>query len=340
MLFGIEKNVLVLGIETSFDDTGVAFFDSQFGLVMSVKSSFFQKECNYGGIVPTLTALDQMGHLLSNLKKLMPERKGRQRNISLLCYTAEPGLTLSLMTGFIVTRLMSSLLNSDVIPTNHITSHITSVKLAKQHPNSPLLSLVISGKTTALYYLPAFHKGLRIKGQQGSSVGEVLDKTARALFQPTRSPQSGGALISRLAHEPNPNIRGIRIFRTDKKRLDWETIRTSFLVCGNVLSSCQKERMLSDGPLSQARSAFILNVIGHLSHILGLITKAFLEKLNGCWLVLSGGVSSNSQLKLKIKQQIRPSRLSVCPKLVRTDNGAMVAHLGVMLSLIGDLRLT
>ncbi|AGO28216.1 DNA-binding/iron metalloprotein/AP endonuclease [Candidatus Tremblaya phenacola PAVE] len=329
--------LLVLGIETSFDDTGVAFYDRQFGLVLSIKSSSFQKGCNYGGIVPLLTALDQMGCLLINLKKLMFERRGRQKDISLLCFTMEPGLTLSLMTGFVVTQLLSYLLNSDVIPTNHITSHVASVKLTKQHLNLPLLSLVISGKTTALYYLPSFQKGLRIKGHQSSSVGEVLDKTARALFHPTTLSQSGGALISKMAHEPTLKFRGIRILEAEKMRFDWEAIRTFFLVCSNTLSFWQR-RGGKGGPLKQARSAFILNALGHLSNILGLITKAFLRKLNGCQLVLSGGVSSNSQLKLKIKQQINLNQLLVCPKLIRTDNGAMVAHLGALLNLFSSFQ--
>lgn len=189
---------LVLGIETSFDDTGVALYDSQFGLLFSINSSCTQRGCYYGGIVPQLTALEHAKHIASNVRKVITRSHKRQVGVETVSCTNTPGLVLSLTVGISMATTLAFVLGAKIASTKHTKSHIISVELSRSQPQLPFISLVISGKTTALYYIASMVSVLRIKSTKDDSVGEVLDKIARALSQ--QSNDVGGLLMSQMTH--------------------------------------------------------------------------------------------------------------------------------------------
>lgn len=313
---------LILGIESSFDDTAVALLDSQFGLLFSINSPGQRFSHHFGGIVPQLTALDHVGRLLVNLQKSMTENRKRCHSINIVACTSEPGLALSLAVGNNVTSLLTSPFGIPAVRINHIISHVTSVRLAKHHPRLPFVSLVGSGKTTALHFQLNFTESLRLKSLGSGSAGEMLDKIARTLSP--KSDDAGGSLLTRMSHHPILHLRSLGL-RLNQKEAKCRDLRTLALLRRNALGAVTNQLGKGVG-VRESEMTLANNVVGYLSQILVSMSVTALQKVNSAQLTFSGGVSSSAQVVVKLRQQLSPNQLWVCPRLTRTDNGAMIVN--------------
>ncbi|QJC29092.1 tRNA (adenosine(37)-N6)-threonylcarbamoyltransferase complex transferase subunit TsaD [Enterobacteriaceae endosymbiont of Plateumaris rustica] len=311
--------MLIMGIETSCDDTAISIYDNKYGLLSN--NVYSQKiHIKYGGIIPELAARQHLKKIIPLIRKTLSFSKKKINDIDIIAYTAGPGLINSLMIGAITAHTLGFSLKIPVIPINHIEGHILSIMLEKNKPNFPFIVLVVSGGHTQLIYVYKFGKYKILGNNIDDAAGEALDKIAIMLG--LKFP--GGKNLSKIAQFgiskrfifPRPMIKNKNNLNFSFSGL--KTFAKNFI---------NKYDFLDFQTKADIACAFEDAIIDTLF----IKSLWALKKYNIKKFVLSGGVSANKKLRSYLIKNFKKNRIKIFYNINKlcTDNAAMIAYVGM-----------
>jgi N6-L-threonylcarbamoyladenine synthase len=305
--------MLVLGIETSCDETGIALYDRGAGrlLAHAVHSQVAMHEA-YGGVVPELASRDHIQRLVP-LTRLVLERAGRRvGDIAAVGYTEGPGLAGALLVGASYAHALGEGLGIPVLGIHHLEGHLLSPLLSSRRPAFPFLALLVSGGHTQLMRVDAVGRYRLLGETQDDAAGEAFDKTAKLLGLG----YPGGPALSALAERGQPGRYALPRPMITSADLDF-----SFSGLKTAVLMLARDAEPTDYP--DIARAFVDAVVD----VLVAKCRRALESTGFTRLVVAGGVGANRQLRAALDREARSSGFDVYypePELC-TDNGAMIA---------------
>lgn len=309
--------MIILGIETSCDETGVALYSETAGLIAHRIYSQIALHEEFGGVVPELASRDQIQKLLPLILQLLTDEEIALSDLSGIAYTAGPGLAGSLMVGACVGRSLAYALNVPAIPVNHLEAHLLAPMLEENPPTFPHLALLVSGGHCALIHVENLGGYFIIGETQDDAVGEAFDKTARILGMP----YPGGPKIAALALEGNPTRYHFPRPMTDRPGLDFSFSGIKTFAANLIHQEGSDPSTFPDIAASFQRAIIETLVIK---------SRRAIQQTGLSTLVVSGGVSANQLLREELALMARDLNIELhFPRLeFCTDNGAMVAYAG------------
>ena len=323
----MRKNSLILGIETSCDETAAAVVAQGRRVISSKVASQFETHAPYGGVVPELAGRKHLENLLPVVRASLEEAEVEPSALDAVAITSSPGLLGALLVGTTFAKAVAFGWSLPLIEVNHLYAHALSVFIDGKRPRFPFLSLVASGGHSSLFVVRS-PLDLDLIGQtRDDAAGEVLDKISKFLGLG----YPGGPVIDRLAAEGNPRAfrfpRGLERSRTYD--FSFSGLKTS--VVNHVLGSHVIQGRLADHhapPLKEAElrdlaASFLEAVVDSL--VDKTLRAARDRKLRT--VVITGGVAANSRLRWKMKSEGKKEGVRVVfpsPGLC-TDNAAMIA---------------
>jgi len=305
--------LLILGIETSCDETGVALYDGAARrLVGHVVHSQVDMHAAYGGVVPELASRDHIRRLVPLTRQVLESSRRDARDLAGIGYTEGPGLAGALLVGASFAHSLALSLGIPAMGIHHLEGHLLSPLLGEPAPTFPFVALLVSGGHTQLMRVEAVGRYELLGETQDDAAGEAFDKTAKLLGLG----YPGGPALSRLAEQGAPGR-----YRLPRPMLDSGDLDFSFSGLKTaVLLQVQKEPSLSKADLA---CAFVDAVV----EVLVAKCTAALARTGLRSLVVAGGVGANRQLRAALDAKADRSGFKVfypAPELC-TDNGAMIA---------------
>jgi len=314
----------VLGIETSCDETGVAIYHAERGLINHILYSQIEMHSEYGGVVPELASRDHIRKLVPLIKQLIQESGLTSADINGIAYTAGPGLMGALLVGASTARSLAWTWNIPAVAVHHMEGHLLAPMLEDNPPAFPFVALLISGGHTLLVQVNGIGSYLLLGESLDDAAGEAFDKTAKLLGLS----YPGGPKLSKLAEQGHPQIKFPRPM-TDRPGLDFSFSGLKTFALNTINAS---EKTAQDK--ADIAAGFQLAV----AETLTIKCKRALQQTGLKRLVVAGGVSANSQIRalltemtIKEQAQIYFPRLEFC-----TDNGAMIAYAGCQRLMLGQ----
>ena len=308
----------VLGIETSCDDTGVAIYDSQRGIVAHGLASQVDLHSRYGGVVPELAARDHIRALLPLIDTLSSGHPNRGRKVDAVAYTAGPGLAGALLVGASVGKSLAMAWQIPAVGVHHMEGHLLAPMLETPSPDFPFLALLVSGGHTMLVDVASPGR-YHILGQSvDDAAGEAFDKTAKLLGLG----YPGGPAIARAACDGDPRRFVFPRPMTGRPGLDFSFsgLKT------HVATVCRQHRPDDRQTIADIALAFELAAVDTLA----IKCNRALRQTGYRRLVVSGGVGANRRLRDTLNESAAGSGVEVFyprPEFC-TDNGAMIAYAG------------
>ena len=309
--------MLVLGIETSCDETGVALFDGDRGILAHQVYSQVEIHAEYGGVVPELASRDHIRKTLPLIKQTLAEASVSLADIDAIAYTAGPGLVGALLVGSSIARSLAFSLDIPALGVHHMEGHLLSPMLDENPPSLPFLALLVSGGHTMLVDVQAIGD-YRILGESvDDAAGEAFDKTARMLGLG----YPGGPAVERLAERGRAGRFRFPRPMTNRPGLDFSFsgLKTFTL---NTINAHRHEA----GADADIARAFVEAVVDTFV----IKCRRAVKQTGLKTLVVSGGVSANRQLRDGLARMAADLGITVhYPKFeFCTDNGAMIAYAG------------
>lgn len=311
--------MLVLGVETSCDETAVALYDTVQGLLANTVYSQFDIHAAYGGVVPELASRDHVRKLIPLLQATLSESRLSISDIGGVAYTAGPGLIGALLVGAVTAKSLAYSLNLPSIGVHHMEAHLLAVELAEEKPEYPFLALLVSGGHTMLIDVQA-PGSYHILGESlDDAAGEAFDKTAKLLGLP----YPGGPNLAKLAEQGDA-----KRFNFTRPMMGQPGLNFSFSgLKTQVLNTLQAETATESLPADLAASfqeTMVMTLIGKI--------KRAIEQTGLKRIAMMGGVSANQLLRQRLHEVFEPQQVQVFypPLAYCTDNAAMVAYTGAL----------
>ena len=307
----------VLGIETSCDETGIAIYDADAGLLGHSLFSQVDLHKAYSGVVPELASRDHVRRILPLIRETLDKSACALSEINAVAYTAGPGLMGSLLVGTAVGRSLAYALSIPAVAVHHMEAHLLAPMLEENIPTFPFLALLVSGGHTQLVKVEAAGRYELLGESIDDAAGEAFDKTAKLLGLP----YPGGPHLSALAekgqagrfHFPRP--------MTGRPGLDFSFSGLKTSALNTVNREADNERTRAD-----IAFAFVDAVVDTFV----IKCRRALQQTGLSQLVVAGGVSANKQLRRalvnlgkEVAGEVFFPKLEFC-----TDNGAMIAYAG------------
>ncbi len=313
----------VLGIETSCDETGIAIYDSNSGLL--AHHLFSQKtHTDYGGVVPELASRDHVRKVLPMIQAVMNEAGLTSKEIDGIAYTSGPGLVGALMVGAVVAQSLRFAWQCPAIGVHHMEGHLLAPMLEANPPPFPFVALLVSGGHSQLIKVAALGQYEILGESLDDAAGEAFDKTAKLLGLP----YPGGPHLAKVAASGNPE-RFAFPRPMIEKGLDFSFSGLKTAVATAIAKNTLDQQMVAD-----IAASFEQAVIDTL------ITKSLraLSVTGMSQLVIAGGVGANLKLRESLSTLGEKQGFKVYyPRpLFCTDNGAMIAYAGCMRLLAGE----
>jgi N6-L-threonylcarbamoyladenine synthase len=313
--------MLVLGLETSCDETGVALYDSERGLLADALFSQIDLHRVYGGVVPELASRDHVKRMLPLIRQVLAEADCAVTEIDAIAYTAGPGLVGALLVGASCAQALAFAWDIPALGVHHMEGHLLAPMLEEHPPEFPFVALLVSGGHTQLVRVDGIGLYELLGETLDDAAGEAFDKTAKmmGLNYP------GGPEISRLALKGVPGRFTFPRPMTDRPGLDFSFsgLKTFAL---NTWQQCQSTG--DDG--EQTRCDISLAFQEAVVETLTIKCKRALKQAGMKRLVIAGGVSANKALRQSLEKMLSGlggnvyyARPEFC-----TDNGAMIAFAG------------
>lgn len=313
----------ILGIETSCDDTGVAVYDTEQGLLVNLLYSQIKTHAEYGGVVPELAARDHLKKTLPLVDAALAKAKLTGKDLDAIAYTKGPGLAGALLAGSSVAKGLAYGFGVPAIGVHHMEGHLLAPMLEEDKPEFPFIALLVSGGHTLLAEVQGIGE-YKILGQSiDDAVGEAFDKTAKMLDLG----YPGGPIIQNIAQQ---GVAGRFKFprpMTDRPGLDFSFsgLKTFALTC--------TQKLADSGDLNEQAIADIAYAFQDAAvDTLKIKCERALKQTGNKRLVIAGGVSANQRLREELNNllegiggEVFYPRLEFC-----TDNGAMIAYAGAM----------
>ncbi|OQS44432.1 tRNA (adenosine(37)-N6)-threonylcarbamoyltransferase complex transferase subunit TsaD [Chromobacterium haemolyticum] len=316
--------MLVLGIESSCDETGVALYDTDGGLLAHQLHTQMAMHTQYGGVVPELASRDHIRRAIPLTEACLAEAGKTLADLDAIAYTQGPGLGGALLVGASVANALAFGLNIPVLGVHHLEGHLLSPLLAEPKPAFPFLALLVSGGHTQLMAVRGVGDYQILGETLDDAAGEAFDKTAKLLGLP----YPGGPLLSQLAEEGDPAR-----FTLPRPMLNSGDLDMSFSGLKTAVLTLSKQVADADGHIDEQTRKDICRAFQEA--IVEVLTKKSLAALKQCGmkrLVVAGGVGANKQLRAALDEAARRRRFDVFypPLALCTDNGAMIAFAGAM----------
>jgi tRNA N6-adenosine threonylcarbamoyltransferase len=321
--------MLILGIETSCDETGVALFDSDQGLLSHALFSQIDMHADYGGVVPELASRDHVRKLLPLCDQVLADAGKTRGQIEGIAYTAGPGLIGALMVGGAVAHSLAFALGVPVLGVHHMEGHLLAPMLEPEPPAFPFVALLVSGGHTQLVLVKGIGKYEMLGESVDDAAGEAFDKTAKMLGLD----YPGGPRVAALAEKGTPGRYRFPRPMTDRPGLDFSFsgLKTFTL---NTVTAAETAGELDDQTRADIALAFEAAVVDTLV----IKCRRALEQTHSKRLVIAGGVSANKRLRagLETMADKKKARVFYARPEFCTDNGAMIAYAGCQRLLAGQ----
>jgi N6-L-threonylcarbamoyladenine synthase len=328
--------MIVLGIETSCDETGVALYNTEpfetgkpafLGILGQGLHSQIAMHRDYGGVVPELASRDHIRRVLPLLDESLAQSGLKLADIDAVAYTQGPGLAGALLVGSAFAKSLAQGLNLPSIGVHHLEGHLLSPLLGQSTPQFPFIALLVSGGHTQLMKVSGIGQYELLGETLDDAAGEAFDKTAKLLGLD----YPGGAAISRLAERGRPGMFDLPKPMLHSGDLDFSFsgLKTAVL---NQVKKFEGQKITDANAVSQFHADLASSFVDAIVAV--LVSKSVKAlKQTGCkHLVLAGGVGANTQLRnslneiaLKNNFQVHYPPLELC-----TDNGVMIAFAGAL----------
>ncbi|MGP1939319.1 MAG: tRNA (adenosine(37)-N6)-threonylcarbamoyltransferase complex transferase subunit TsaD [Arsenophonus sp. ET-DL9-MAG3] len=309
----------VLGIETSCDETGIAIYDDQLGLLANQLYSQAILHAKYGGVVPELASRDHIRKVIPLIKAALQQANLRSDDIDAVAYTAGPGLIGALLVGATIGSSLAFSWQVPAIPINHMEGHLLAPVLEKNSPEFPFIALLVSGGHTQLINVIAIGEYQLLGESIDDAAGESFDKIAKLLGLN----YPGGAALSSIAQQGQ-----IGRFVFPRPMTDRPGLNFSFSGLKTFAANTISNNNMDQQTTADIARAFEDAVVDTLI----IKCKRALKQTSSKRLVMAGGVSANYTLRTKMLESIIRiggevfyARPEFC-----TDNGAMIALAGMI----------
>ncbi|OTQ30125.1 tRNA (adenosine(37)-N6)-threonylcarbamoyltransferase complex transferase subunit TsaD [Gilliamella apicola] len=313
----------VLGIETSCDETGIAIYDDEQGLIANQLYSQIKLHADYGGVVPELASRDHIRKTVPLIQAALKEANLTSADIDGVAYTAGPGLVGALMVGASIGRSLAYTWNVPAVAVHHMEGHLLAPMLEDNPPQYPFVALLVSGGHTQLISVTGIGQYHLMGESIDDAAGEAFDKTAKLLGLD----YPGGAKLSKLAEQGDSSRFHFPRPMTDRPGLDFSFsgLKTA---AANTIHQYNQGVELDEQTKADIARAFEDALVDTLL----IKSRRALEQTGFNRLVIAGGVSANKTLRNKLaelmaqrKGQVYYPRIEFC-----TDNGAMIAYAGMI----------
>ena len=317
--------MIVLGIETSCDETGVALYDSEAGLLAHALFSQVDIHAEYGGVVPEIASRDHVRKLLPLINQCLRQAGLNRSDIDAVAYTAGPGLIGALLVGTATGRSLAMALGVPGLAVHHMEGHLLAPMLEAEPPEVPFVALLVSGGHSMLVEVRTIGE-YRILGETlDDSAGEAFDKTAKLLDLG----YPGGPALAKLAEQGDPQRFSFPRPMTNRPGLDFSFSGLKTHTRNLWLGSPQDEATRAD-----IAAGFQLAVVDTLL----IKCRRAMQQTRAGQLVIAGGVGANLALREALQRagkkhgwKVSYPRLEFC-----TDNGAMIALAGCQRLMAGQ----
>ncbi len=325
----------VLGIETSCDETGVAVYDSEQGLLADLLYSQVSMHSEYGGVVPELASRDHIRKTLPMIREAIDQAGCSESGIDGIAYTAGPGLIGALMVGASIAKALGFAWQIPSLGIHHMEGHLLAPMLEENPPDYPFVALLVSGGHTQLMGVNRPGDYELLGESRDDAAGEAFDKTAKMLGLG----YPGGPLIANLAKTGRPGRFVFPRPMTDRPGFDFSFSGLKTFTLNTVLS-LEEQAPLTDQDRADIALAFQTAVV----ETLAIKCKRVLQHTGMKRLIIAGGVSANLQLRdsLTTMAERLNARLFYARTQFCTDNGAMIAYAGCQRLIAGhreDLKI-
>ncbi len=314
-----DAPLLVLGIESSCDETGVALYDRREGLLAHEIFTQIEMHRVYGGVVPELASRDHVRRVLPLTRAVLASAGRQLSELDGIAYTAGPGLIGALLVGAGVAQALAFGLDIPAVGVHHMEAHLLAPMLEPDPPDFPFLALLVSGGHTMLVDVEGLGR-YRVLGESlDDAAGEAFDKTAKLLGLS----YPGGPAVEALAVHGNPSRFRFPRPMTDRPGLDF-----SFSGLKTFTATTARQQAADPTAAADIARAFSDAVVDTFV----IKCRRALKQTGRRTLLVAGGVSANRALRLalgdlgeEMKVAVRYPALAFC-----TDNGAMVAYAGCL----------
>jgi len=317
--------MIVLGIETSCDETGVALYDSEAGLLSHALFSQVDIHAEYGGVVPEIASRDHVRKLLPLINQCLRQASLTREAIDAVAYTAGPGLIGALLVGTATGRSIAMALGVPALAVHHMEGHLLAPMLEDDPPEVPFVALLVSGGHSMLVEVKTIGE-YRILGETlDDSAGEAFDKTAKLLGLG----YPGGPALAKLADSGDAERFSFPRPMTNRPGLEFSFSGLKTHTRNLWLNSEQDEQTQAD-----IAAGFQQAIVDTLL----IKCRRAMQQTRAGQLVIAGGVGANQSLRQTLQQagekygwKVSYPRLKFC-----TDNGAMIALAGCLRLLNGQ----
>jgi N6-L-threonylcarbamoyladenine synthase len=322
--------MLVLGIETSCDETGVAVYDSDRGLLAHTLYSQVKLHAEYGGVVPELASRDHVRKILPMLNKVMDQAAVDKSDLDGIAYTAGPGLMGALMVGGSMATALGYALDIPVLGVHHMEGHLLAPMLEDRPPNFPFVALLVSGGHTQLVSVLGIGQYELMGESVDDAAGEAFDKTAKLLDLD----YPGGPVLAEMADRGQIDRFSFPRPMTDRPGLDFSFSGLKTFTRNLIEKNRGDDVLPDDQTILDICAGFQEAVVDTL--VIKCTRAVRQAKMKT--LVIAGGVSANSRLRHKLEVALEKEGVEVfyARHEFCTDNGAMIAYAGCQRLLAGQ----
>lgn len=321
--------MIVLGIESSCDETGLAVYDSEKGLLAHVLHSQIALHGEYGGVVPELASRDHVRYLLPLAEQVLEQAGISKTELDGIAYTAGPGLMGALMVGACTGRAMAMALGIPAVAVHHMEGHLLAPMLEESAPEFPFVALLVSGGHTLLAEVKGIGQYELLGESLDDAAGEAFDKTAKMLGLG----YPGGPILAKLAEKGESGVYKFPRPMCDRPGLDFSFSGLKTF----SLNTWQKE--IEQGNENEQTQANICKAFEDaVVDTLTIKCRRAVQQVGAKTLVIAGGVGANLSLRKGLQAMMENEggelfypRIEFC-----TDNGAMIAYAGALRLVAGE----
>ncbi|MBT0962045.1 tRNA (adenosine(37)-N6)-threonylcarbamoyltransferase complex transferase subunit TsaD [Denitromonas iodatirespirans] len=314
--------MIVLGLESSCDETGVALYDTERGLIAQQLHSQIDLHAAYGGVVPELASRDHVRRMPVLIRQALAEAGVSMAGLDAIAYTAGPGLAGALLIAAGTGQALAATLGIPALPIHHLEGHLLSPLLADDAPAFPFVALLVSGGHTQLMRVDGVGRYALLGESVDDAAGEAFDKTAKlmGLAYP------GGPVLARLADQ---GVAG-RV-KLPRPMLHSGDLNFSFSGLKTAVMTQLRDASIAPADMAAEFQAAVVDVL--VAKSLAALKQTGLSRL-----VVAGGVGANQALRARLNEATarRRQRVFYPEPALCTDNGAMIAFAGALRLLDGE----
>lgn len=319
------KEINILGIETSCDETAASIVADGKVVKSSVVASQTKLHEKFGGVVPEVASRAHIEKIHPVILQALEDASMTLEDVDAIAIANQPGLTISLIVGVTAAKTLAMAMDKPLIAINHVHAHLQAAMLEEDSIDLPAISLVVSGGHTSLYDCESALELELIGSTIDDAAGEAFDKVASILGLP----YPGGPIIEKTAKSGNPKAVKFPRSMLKKDSLDFSFsgLKTA------VLYHCQGQDMKGDSKVGDMSEQEIADIAASFQQavvdVLVAKTKRGIEKINAKTVLLGGGVAANTALREGLAEMCdaEGKKLLVAPRSLCTDNAVMVASL-------------